>query len=77
MDHMEASCILCVKDGTLEQQRQSKICIWTVTTLGILILTVKCEVLFSVSFIKYHRDIASKTSPDVPWVKEMPVHMPQ
>jgi len=75
MDIMEASCIFCVKDGILEQQRQSKICILTVITFGILILTIKCEFLFTVSFIKYRRDILRETSPDIHSVEKVPVHI--
>ena len=48
MDHREASCIFDVKVGTLNQLEQSKICVLTVTTLGIAMLTVDHDLMFGV-----------------------------
>jgi len=39
IDHMEASRIINVKIGTFDQLKQNKICILTVTTLGIAMST--------------------------------------
>jgi len=41
MDNMEATCVHYVKDGMFDQQEQRKICVLTVTKLGIVMLTIK------------------------------------
>ena len=51
MDHMEASCVFYVKVGTLDQLEQSKFCVLTVTKLGIVMLTLQDDSIFSVSFM--------------------------
>jgi len=56
MDHMEASCIIYVKVGTFDQLEQSKICILTVTTLGIAMLTIQHELIFIVCFMQDRGD---------------------
>jgi len=48
MDNMEASCIIHVEVGTLNLVEQSKICVLTVTTLGIAMLTIQHDMMFSV-----------------------------
>jgi hypothetical protein len=40
MDHMEASCVFYIKVGRFDQFKQSKLSILTVTSLGIVMLTV-------------------------------------
>jgi len=40
MDHMEASCIFYLKVGRFHQLERSKISILTVTSLGIVMLTI-------------------------------------
>jgi len=40
MDHMEASCVVYVKVGRFDQFEQSKIIVLTITSLGIVMLTV-------------------------------------
>jgi len=40
MDHIEASCIFYVKVGKVHQLEQSKISVLTVTSLGIVMLTI-------------------------------------
>jgi len=40
VDHMEASCAFYVKVGTFDQLEYSKICLLTVTSLGIVMLMV-------------------------------------
>ena len=51
MDHIEARCIFHVKVGTRNRFEQSKICVLTVTTLGIAILTVHHDMKFMVCFM--------------------------
>jgi len=48
MDHMEASCVFCVKVGRFDQFEQSKISVLTVTSLGIVMLIVDYELIVSV-----------------------------
>jgi len=48
IDHMKASCVIYVKVGTLNRHEQSKICISTVITLGIAMLTVHHDMMFSI-----------------------------
>ena len=48
MDHLEASCIFYFEVGTLNRFEQSKICVLTVTTLGIAMLTVHHDMMFRV-----------------------------
>jgi len=50
-DHIKASCVFYVKVGTFNQLEQSKICVLTVTTLGIAMLTVHHDIMFCVSII--------------------------
>jgi len=47
MDHMEASCVFYVKVGRFDQLEQSKFSVLTVTSLGIVRLTVHCDVIIS------------------------------
>jgi len=51
MDNMEASCIFYVMVGTFDQLEQSKICILTITTLGIVLLTVQYDLVVSICFM--------------------------
>jgi hypothetical protein len=48
MDHMEANCVLYVKVGRFGQFEQSKISVLTVTSLGIVMLTVHYNLMISV-----------------------------
>jgi len=73
MDHIEASCIFYVEVGTLNRLEQSKISILTVTTLGIAMLTVHHDMMFSVCFMYDPRDFLRQTSADVLSVKECTV----
>jgi len=75
MDHMEASCIFYVKVGTRDQLEQSKFCALTVTKLGIVMLTVQDDSIFSVNFIYDPGDLLRQTSPDLLSVEEYPVYM--
>jgi len=75
MDHMEASCVVYVKVGTLDQLEQSEFCVLTVTKLGIVMLTVQIDSIFSVSFMYDPGDLLRQTSPEVLSVEEYPVYM--
>ena len=75
MDHMEASCVFYVKVGMLDQLEQSKFCVLTVTKLGIVMLTIQIDLIFSVSFMYDPGDLLRQTSPDVRSVEEYPVYM--
>ena len=48
MDHMEASCVFYVKVGRSDQLKQSKISVLTVTSLGIVMLTVHQDLMVCV-----------------------------
>jgi len=51
MDDMEATCVLYVKQSTVDQQEQSKISILTVTKMEIVMQTVQFDFVCSVSFM--------------------------
>jgi hypothetical protein len=48
MDHMEASSLIYVKVGRLDQLNQSKIRVLTITLFAIVMLTVHDDFMFSV-----------------------------
>jgi len=48
MDHIEASCVFYVEVDTPNRLEQSKICVLTVSTLGIAMLTVHQGLMFIV-----------------------------
>jgi len=48
MDHIEASYVFYVKVGTLNGLEECKFCVLTITTLGIAMLTVHHDKMFSV-----------------------------
>jgi len=48
MDQMEASCIFYVKVGRFDQFEPNKISVLTVTSLGIVLLTVHYDLMVSV-----------------------------
>jgi len=75
MDHMEASCVFYVKVGTLDQLKQSKFCVLTITKLGIVMLTVQDDSIVSVSFMYDPGDLLQQSSPDVLCVNDYPVYM--
>jgi len=47
-DHSDASCVFYVEVVTFIRFEQSKICVLTVTTLGIAMLTLHHDMMFSV-----------------------------
>jgi len=77
MDHMEASCIFYVKVGMFDQLEQSKICVLTVTTLGMIMLTVQHNLIFSLCFMKDPGDFLRQTSPVYLSIEEFPSDMIQ
>jgi len=48
MDHMEASCVFYVKVGRFDHLEQSKICVLTMTSFGIVMVTVHHNLMVSV-----------------------------
>lgn len=65
MDDMEASCIFYVYVGTLDQLESSKIRIWTVTTAGVVMLTIQLDLGFDICFMQDRQDFLIQTLPDV------------
>jgi len=65
MDHMEASCVFYVKVGRFDQFEQSKISVLTVTSLGIVMLTVHYDLIVSMWFIWDPGNVFRQTSPEV------------
>jgi len=51
MDHMEASRVLYVKVRTFDQLEQSKICVLTVISVGIVTLIVRYDIIVTVCFM--------------------------
>jgi len=51
MDDMEASHIFYIKVGLFDQHEQSKVCLWFVTELEIVKLTVQYIIIFSIGFM--------------------------
>ena len=72
MDHMEASWVFYVKVGTLDHLEQNKFCVLTVTELGIVMLTVQNDSIFSPSFMYDPGDLLRQSSPDILSVEEYP-----
>jgi len=62
MDHIQASCIFHGEVCKLNRLEQSKICVLTVTLLGIAMLTIHHEMIISVYFIQDPRDVLRQTS---------------
>jgi hypothetical protein len=48
LDHMEASCVFYVTVGRFDQFEQSKISVLTVTSFGIVMLTVHYNLIICV-----------------------------
>ena len=51
MDHMEARRVVYVKVCTFDQLEQSKICVLTVISVGILTLIVRYDMIVSIWFM--------------------------
>jgi hypothetical protein len=51
MDHMEASRVFYVNVRTFDQLKQSKSCVLTVISVGIVTLIVRCHMIVSVCFM--------------------------
>jgi len=75
MNHMEASCILHVKVGTLDQRERSKFCDLTLTKLGIVMITSQDDLTFNIRFMYDPGHLLRHTSPDVLSVEEYPVYI--
>jgi len=75
VDHMEASCVFYVMVGNFDQFEQCKISVLTVTSLGIVMLTVHYDSMVSRWFMWDPSDSLRQTSPDVFSVKEWFVYI--
>jgi len=51
MDHMEAGRVFYVKVRTFDQLEQSKICVLTIISVGIVKLIVRYDMIVSVRFM--------------------------
>jgi len=69
---MEASCVFYVKVGMFDQLEQNKICVGTVTTLGIAIRTRQHDIIFKACLMLDACDFLRQTSQDVLSIKECP-----
>jgi len=65
MHNMEVSCIFYVKVSTFTHLEQSKIGLLSVNKSGIKTLTVRHDMIVSVSFMLYPGDYLRQTSADV------------
>jgi len=77
MDRMDANCILYVKVGMFDELEQNKICVLTITALGIAMLTIHHDLILSICVIQHHGYVLGQTSPDVLSVEECPVYILQ
>jgi len=77
MDHMEASWVVYVRVPMFDQPEQSKICVLTVISFGIVMLTVRHDLMVRVSFIWDPGDVLRQTSPDVLSVEGFPLYIYQ
>jgi hypothetical protein len=57
VNRMEASSMVYVKFGTFDEVEQSRICVLTVTTMGIVMLTALHHLILSICFMKDPGDI--------------------
>jgi len=73
MENMEASFVFDVKVGTFDQLEQSKICIMSVIKLGLVMLMVQCDLIFSLCFMFNPQDLLRQPSPAVRSIVEYPV----
>jgi hypothetical protein len=48
MDHLEASCVVYVKVGRFDDLEGSKICVLTITSFGIIMLTIHHNLMVSI-----------------------------
>jgi len=51
MDHMEASCVIYVMVGIIDQLEQNKLDVSIGTTLGIVLLTIQHDLIVSLCFM--------------------------
>ena len=51
IDDMEANCVFYVKVGTFDQLERIKVCVLTVTKIGIVMVPIQPDMIFSLSFM--------------------------
>jgi hypothetical protein len=74
MDNMEASCVFYVKVSTFTHLEQSTTTLLTVNQLGIVRLTVRYDLIVSVSFMYYPGDYLRQTSAEVLSLEHFPIY---
>jgi uncharacterized membrane protein YwaF len=77
MDNMEASWVCYVKVRTFDQLEQSKICLFTIISAGIVTLIVRYHMIVSVCFIWDPGYMLRQTSPDDLSVEEFAFYIYQ
>ena len=77
VNHTEASCIFHVKVGTFHQLVQTAMCVMSVTSFEIVLLTVYHDLIVSICFISDPGNFLKYTLPDVLSVKECHVFISQ
>jgi len=75
MDHMKAICIFYGKVGMIDQLQQSKICVLTVTTLGILMLPTQQDWIVSHCFMLDAGYVLRQTLPHVLSIEELLIYI--
>jgi len=75
VDYMEASSVLYVKVGMFDQLDQIQIRVLTVTSLGIVMLTVQHKLIVSLCFMQHPWDVLIQISTDILSVKQFPCHI--
>jgi len=72
MDHMEASRVFCAKVRMFDQLEQSKICVLTIISVGIVTLIVRYDMIVSVCFMYDPSYVLRQASPDDLSIAEFP-----
>jgi hypothetical protein len=75
MDSMEARFLSYVEVSTFNQFEQSKIFMLTLTKVGIVMLTIQHDSIFSVCLMLDPWDDLRQTSPAVLSVEEFPIYI--
>jgi len=65
MDHIQASWVFYVKVGMFDRLEQSKMSILTVTTLGIVMLILQYDLIFSICLLSNPWDLLRQKSADI------------
>jgi len=74
MDNMEASCIFHVMVGIFTHLERNKPSLLSVNTMGIVRLTLKHDLIDSVSFMYYSGDNLKQTSAHILSLEQCPIY---